>query len=181
MLPAIAGDKKPVLHTKDAVKSSLTRSRDGMGVLLSSTTCKVVPSSSMASEISLACLDIPVPTASQTKRQSKVISTSCGVGTLWHATVLVGLELAPSFRQGYTYIRMIGVVAYLVPVAMQNNNGRLRTMMGIMDGFLAICADEKPTCLLTLNPDGVWRGKWLEYEMNNVELAEVKEPSQCLI
>lgn len=38
---------------------------------------------------------------------------------------------------------------------------------------LTLCADEKPTCLLYEAPDGVWRGKWLEYEKCDVVLTEV--------
>src|SRR5205814_2111821 len=37
--------------------------------------------------------------------------------------------------------------------------------------LLALCADDRPTCVLRCYPDGVWRGHWLEFERMPIELA----------
>jgi hypothetical protein len=39
------------------------------------------------------------------------------------------------------------------------------------EALLALCGDDRPTCVLRRCPDGVWRGHWLEYERMPVELA----------
>lgn len=43
---------------------------------------------------------------------------------------------------------------------------------------LAICAEEKPTCILREDTDGVWRGAWLEYERCPVELVPLSPRQQ---
>lgn len=38
---------------------------------------------------------------------------------------------------------------------------------------LAICRADRATCCLKQSPDGIWRGRWLEYEQCQIELSRI--------
>jgi hypothetical protein len=104
-------------------------------------------------------------------------------GTLWHnyAPNDEDCDLADRLLGGRFLYRRVGLGERLIELGPGSRAGgriatgaeRCEVRWDVLDGGLALCAEEKPTAILREDDDGVWRGAWLEHERCAVELVPI--------